>query len=64
MRRVVLPVSPLSAESFAPYGHVLSAAGARDAGRDGYDIWIGPSPPRAGRGCRSCATMPGPSPSP
>lgn len=42
MRRVVLPVSPLSAETFAPYGHVLSAAGGRDAGREGYDIWIRP----------------------
>lgn len=42
MRRVVLPVLPLSAEAFAPYGRVLSPSGARDTGRDGYDIWIQP----------------------
>jgi ureidoglycolate hydrolase len=42
MRRIALPVSPLSTEAFAPYGRVLSPAGARDAGREGYDIWIQP----------------------
>jgi ureidoglycolate hydrolase len=42
MRRIALPVSPLSAEAFAPYGHVLSPAGVRDTGREGYDIWIQP----------------------
>lgn len=42
MRRVVLPVSPLTAEAFAPYGRVLSPSGARDTGREGYDIWIQP----------------------
>jgi ureidoglycolate hydrolase len=42
MRRIVLPVSPLTAEAFAPYGRVLSPAGGRDTGRDGYDIWIQP----------------------
>jgi len=50
MRRITLPVSPISAEAFAPYGRVLSPAGARDTGREGYDIWIQPfatqSPPR------------------
>lgn len=42
MRRVALPISPLSAEAFAPYGRVLSASGPRDTGREGYDIWIQP----------------------
>lgn len=42
MRRVALPVSPLSPEAFAPYGRILSPAGARDTGREGYDIWIQP----------------------
>jgi ureidoglycolate hydrolase len=42
MRRIILPVSPISAEAFAPYGRILSPAGARDAGREGYDIWIQP----------------------
>ena len=42
MRRISLPVSPISAEAFAPYGRVLSPAGARDTGREGYDIWIQP----------------------
>lgn len=42
MRRITLPVSPISAEAFAPYGRVLSPAGARDTGREGYDIWIQP----------------------
>ena len=42
MRRVVLPVLPLTSEAFAPYGRVLTSAGMRDTGRDGYDIWIQP----------------------
>lgn len=42
MRRVVLPASPLTAEAFAPYGRVLSPAGGRDTGREGYDIWVQP----------------------
>lgn len=42
MRRIVLPVSPLTADSFAPYGRILSPSGQRDTGRDGYDIWIQP----------------------
>jgi ureidoglycolate hydrolase len=42
MRRITLPVSPISPEAFAPYGRVLRAAGKRDAGREGYDIWIQP----------------------
>jgi ureidoglycolate hydrolase len=42
MRRITLPVSPLSTEAFAPYGRVLSPSGGRDTGREGYDIWIQP----------------------
>jgi ureidoglycolate hydrolase len=42
MRRLALPVLPLSAEAFAPYGRVLKPAGRRDAGREGYDIWVEP----------------------
>ncbi|CAN7557049.1 ureidoglycolate lyase [Bosea sp. LjRoot237] len=42
MRRIVLPVSPISAEAFAPYGRILTPAGERDTGREGYDIWIQP----------------------
>jgi ureidoglycolate hydrolase len=42
MRRIALPVSPISAEAFAPYGRPLRPAGARDTGREGYDIWIQP----------------------
>ncbi|TCR61123.1 ureidoglycolate lyase [Bosea sp. BK604] len=37
-----LPVEPLSAEAFAPYGWLLAPEGPRDAGREGYDIWIKP----------------------
>ena len=42
MDRIALPVSPLTVEAFAPYGRVLSPSGARDTGREGYDIWIQP----------------------
>jgi ureidoglycolate hydrolase len=42
MHRIALPVFPLTAEAFAPYGRVLSPSGARDTGREGYDIWIQP----------------------
>jgi ureidoglycolate hydrolase len=42
MRHIALPVSPLTAEAFAPYGRILSPAGARDTGREGYDIWLQP----------------------
>lgn len=42
MRRIALPVHPISAEAFAPYGRILSPAGPRDTGREGYDIWIQP----------------------
>ena len=42
MRQIVLPVSPLTTEAFAPYGRILSPSGARDAGREGYDIWVQP----------------------
>lgn len=42
MHRITLPVSSLTAEAFAPYGRVLSPSGARDTGREGYDIWIQP----------------------
>lgn len=41
-RAVRLPVLPLEPESFAPYGRVLAPAGPRDAGREGYDIWLQP----------------------
>lgn len=41
-RTVRLPVAPLTSEAFAPYGRILSPAGPRDAGRDGYDIWVQP----------------------
>ncbi|RXT53025.1 hypothetical protein B6S44_20015 [Bosea sp. Tri-44] len=42
MRRIALPVHPISAEAFAPYGRILTPAGGRDTGREGYDIWIQP----------------------
>lgn len=42
MHRIALPVFPLTAEAFAPYGRVLSPSGVRDTGREGYDIWIQP----------------------
>lgn len=42
MRQIVLPVSPFTAEAFAPYGRLLSPSAARDTGREGYDIWIQP----------------------
>lgn len=41
-RTVQLPVLPLTTDAFAPYGRLLAPTGARDAGRDGYDIWIQP----------------------
>lgn len=37
-----LQVEPLSVEAFAPYGWLLAPGGPRDAGREGYDIWIKP----------------------
>lgn len=37
-----LSVEPISAEAFAPYGRLLVPEGPRDAGREGYDIWIKP----------------------
>jgi ureidoglycolate hydrolase len=39
---IELPVTALDAQAFAPYGRLLAPEGARDAGRDGYDIWIKP----------------------
>jgi len=40
--RITLAVAPLTAEAFAPYGRILRPSGARDSGREGYDIWIQP----------------------
>lgn len=37
-----LAVASISPEAFAPYGRLLSPEGPRDAGREGYDIWIKP----------------------
>lgn len=37
-----LAVEPISAEAFAPFGRLLVPEGPRDAGREGYDIWIKP----------------------
>jgi ureidoglycolate hydrolase len=37
-----LAVEPLSADAFSPYGRLLAPEGPRDAGREGYDIWIKP----------------------
>lgn len=43
MSRIIrLPVAPLTPEAFAPYGRILTPSGPRDAGREGYDIWIQP----------------------
>lgn len=42
---VVLPIAPLDPHDFAVYGSVLFPQGPRDAGRDGYDIWIQPFRP-------------------
>lgn len=42
IENITLTIEPLTAESFAPYGLLLAPEGARDAGRDGYDIWIKP----------------------
>lgn len=39
---VRIPVLPLSRDAFAPYGRVLAPSGPRDAGREGYDIWVQP----------------------
>jgi len=41
-RTIRIPVAALTPEAFAPYGWVLAPSGVRDAGRDGYDIWIQP----------------------
>ena len=41
-RTIRIPVAPLTPEAFAPYGRVLTPSGPRDAGRDGYDIWLQP----------------------
>lgn len=37
-----LAAEPVTAEAFAPYGRLLAPEGRRDAGREGYDIWIKP----------------------
>ncbi|WP_147283727.1 ureidoglycolate lyase [Bosea caraganae] len=37
-----LTAEPITAEAFAPYGRLLAPEGPRDAGREGYDIWIKP----------------------
>lgn len=42
IENIALTIEPLTAESFAPYGRVLVPEGPRDAGREGYDIWIKP----------------------
>ncbi|GAU80982.1 ureidoglycolate lyase [Bosea sp. BIWAKO-01] len=42
IENIALTIEPLTAESFAPYGRLLAPEGARDAGREGYDIWIKP----------------------
>lgn len=39
---VHIAVAPLTPEAFAPYGRILAPSGPRDAGREGYDIWIQP----------------------
>ena len=41
-RTIRIPVAPLTPEAFAPYGRILAPAGPRDAGREGYDIWVQP----------------------
>ena len=41
-RTVRIPVRTLTPAAFAPYGRVLIPSGPRDAGREGYDIWIQP----------------------
>jgi ureidoglycolate hydrolase len=41
-RQVNLPIIPITAEAFAPYGRLFRAEGSRDFGRDGYDGWIFP----------------------
>lgn len=41
-KAVHIPVAPLTPEAFAPYGRILAPSGPRDAGREGYDIWIQP----------------------
>ncbi|MGO4738302.1 ureidoglycolate lyase [Bosea sp. 2KB_26] len=42
IENITLAIEPLTAESFAPYGRLLAPEGPRDAGREGYDIWIKP----------------------
>jgi ureidoglycolate hydrolase len=42
MRDVRLPITPISAEAFAPFGRLFAPPGPRSFGRDNFDGWIMP----------------------
>ncbi len=42
MREVRLPIVPVTAEAFAPFGRLFAPSGARSFGRDNFDGWIMP----------------------
>jgi ureidoglycolate hydrolase len=50
MRTVRLPIIPITAAAFAPFGRIFAPPGERDFGRDNFDGWIMPfqaeGPPR------------------
>jgi ureidoglycolate hydrolase len=41
-RTVHLPIRPISAEAFAPYGRLFLPEGPRSFGRDNFDGWVMP----------------------
>lgn len=42
MRVINLPVTPISAEAFAPFGRLFSPVGERSFGRPNFDGWVMP----------------------
>jgi ureidoglycolate hydrolase len=50
MRQVRLPITPITADAFAPFGRLFQPAGPRSFGRDNFDGWVMPfsadAPPR------------------
>lgn len=41
-RSVTLPITPITAQAFAPFGRLLTPSGPRSFGRDDFDAWVQP----------------------
>jgi ureidoglycolate hydrolase len=42
MKQITLPVVPISAEAFAPFGRLFGPVGERSFGRPNFDAWVMP----------------------